>query len=580
MGKKKLLLGNAAFARAVYEAGAKFVSSYPGTPSTEITQYASSYPEIYTEWATNEKVGMEAAIGASLAGARAFCGMKHVGLNVAADPLFSAAYTGVNGGLVFVVADDSGMHSSQDEQDSRNLAIMAKVPMLEPADAAECLAYTKRAFELSEQFDTPFIVRSNTRISHSTGVCEIGERVEVGLKEYEKDASKYVMMPAYARGRHVIVEERLIKLRDFAEDCEFNYAEYSEKKLDNKKVGVITAGISYQYARETFGDNVSYLKLGLINPMPEKLILDFAAKCERIIVIEELDDIIESHCKKLGLKTDGKNLLTNIGEYSQEYLRDKLLGEKYDYIEFSEDIPGRPPVLCPGCSHRGMFHVIKKLGLIASGDIGCYTLGASPPLNALDTTFCMGASVSAIHGFNKVRPDSHKKSVGVIGDSTFMHSGITGLLDIVYNKGMSTIIIVDNLTTGMTGHQDHPATGRTLKGETATQIKIEDICKACGVDNIRIVDPIDIAETERVLKEELEKDEPSVIIARRPCALLKYVKRDKKYEVKDCKKCKACIKIGCPSISWGEDGAVINSVTCAGCGLCANICKPGCIKSN
>ena len=595
---KKLLLGNAAFARGVYEAGCRFVSSYPGTPSTEITYYVAQYDEVYAEWAPNEKVGMEAALGASIAGARAFCGMKHVGLNVAADPLFSAAYTGVNGGLVFVVADDSGMHSSQDEQDSRHLAIMAKVPMLEPADSSECLNYTKRAFELSEQFDTPVLVRSNTRISHSTGVCEVSERQEIPLKEYEKDVHKYVMVPTFARGRHVVVEERMAKLREFAETCEFNTVENN-----GTKTGIITAGISYQYAKEVFGDSVSYLKLGLVNPMPEKMIKDFAAKFERVLVIEELDDVIQTYCQKLGLKVEGKELLTNIGEYSQEYLREKLLGEKLEFVEIgartaetteraamtqltatevmkAAEVPQRPPVMCPGCSHRGIFYVINKLGLFAAGDIGCYTLGAFPPLNALDTCLCMGAGVSALHGFNKVRAGSHKQSIGVIGDSTFMHSGVTGLIDIVYNKGLSKILVVDNLTTGMTGHQDHPSTGKTLKGEDVPIIAIEDIAKACGIkdSNIRIVDPCDVEESERVLKEELAKDEPSVVIARRPCVLLKYVKKDKKYEIKDCKKCKICMKVGCPAIAWSDaNGAEINPALCNGCGLCANLCKPGCV---
>jgi indolepyruvate ferredoxin oxidoreductase alpha subunit len=552
------------------------VSSYPGTPSTEITQFASEYKEIYAEWAPNEKVAAEAAIGASIGGARAFCGMKHVGLNVAADPLFIASYTGVNGGLVIAVADDSGMHSSQNEQDSRHYAIAAKLPMLEPSDSNECLQFTKLAFELSEKYDTPFIVRLSTRISHSLGVVELGERQEAELKEYKKDASKYVMMPSYARGRHVIVEDRMEKLTEFAENCELNKLNIIE--YNDKKVGIISSGIAYQYAREAFGDNCSYLKLGLINPLPVKLIQDFAANVDRVIVIEELDDVIEAWCKKIGVKTDGKNILSNIGEYSQEILREKILGEKSDYVELGADIniPGRPPVLCPGCSHRGMFHVLKKLKLMVSGDIGCYTLGANAPLSSMDTTLCMGASISALHGFNKVRgAESAKTSVAVIGDSTFMHSGITGLIDITYNKGISKVLILDNSTTGMTGHQDHPGTGHTLKGEATPIVSIEAICRAAGIkeSNIKVFDPCDIAEAEKILKEELSKDEPSVMIARRPCAMLKHVKKDKKYAVKDCKGCKACMAVGCPAIRFENKAADIDPSLCAGCGLCRQLCK-------
>ncbi|MCL2772434.1 MAG: indolepyruvate ferredoxin oxidoreductase subunit alpha [Oscillospiraceae bacterium] len=571
MSQKKLLLGNAAVARGLYEAGCRFVSSYPGTPSTEISEHAAEYEEIYAEWAPNEKVAAEAAIGASIGGARAFCGMKHVGLNVAADPLFISGYIGANGGFVIGVADDAGMHSSQNEQDSRHYAIAAKLPMLEPSDSDECLRFTKRAFELSEQFDTPFILRLGTRISHSQSIVELSERQEIELKEYKKDPARYVMMPAFARGRHVIVEERLLKLAEFAETCEFNTVEYNDKKI-----GIITSGISYQYAKETFGDSISYLKLGLVNPLPVKLIQDFAANVDRVIVIEELDDIIESHCKKIGIKTDGKNILSNIGEYSQEFLREKILNEKKDYFELSQNVPVRPPVLCAGCPHRGAFYVLNKLKLFVSGDIGCYTLGANAPLNAMDTTLCMGASISALHGFNKVRGiESAKNSIAVIGDSTFMHSGITGLIDITYNKGISNILILDNSITGMTGHQHNPCTGYTLKGEAVYGIKIEEICRASGIkdSNIRIIDPYDMEETEKVIKEELAKDEPSVIIARRPCVLLKYVKTDKKYMVSDCKKCRRCMAIGCPAISLNAGKAEIDASMCTGCGLCAQMCR-------
>ena len=579
MSEKKLLLGNAAVARGLYEAGCRFVSSYPGTPSTEITEYTAEYKEIYAEWAPNEKVAAEAAIGASIGGGRSFCGMKHVGFNVAADPLFISSYTGVNGGLIIAVADDSGMHSSQNEQDSRHYAIAAKLPMLEPSDSGECLQFTKIMFELSEKFDTPFILRLSTRISHSQSIVELNGRQEVELKEYKKDASKYVMMPSYARARHVVVEERLAKMTEYAETCELNKVEYHDKKI-----GIISSGIAYQYAREALGENASYLKLGIINPLPVKLIQDFAKNVDRVIVIEELDDVIETWCKKIGIEVEGKNIFSVIGEYSQELIKEKILGCKKDYTELGSDVnvPVRPPVLCPGCPHRGMFHVLKKLKLYVSGDIGCYTLGANAPLSAMDTTLCMGASISALHGFNKVRgTESVKNSVAVIGDSTFMHSGITGLIDITYNKGISKVLILDNSITGMTGHQNNPTTGYTLKGETTNMISLEAICKAAGIkeENIRAFDPCDIAEAEKVLKEELAKEnEPSVMIARRPCVLLKYVKKDKKYEIKDCKGCKACMVVGCPAIKFENKKAEIDPSLCTGCGLCEKLCKFGAIK--
>ena len=578
MSEKILLLGNAAVARGLYEAGCRFVSSYPGTPSTEITERAAEYKEIYAEWAPNEKVAAEASIGASIGGARVFCGMKHVGFNVAADPLFIASYTGINGGFVIAVADDPGMHSSQNEQDSRHYATAAKLPMLEPADSNECLNYTKIAFELSEKFDTPVILRLSTRISHSQSIVELSERQEIELKEYKKDTAKYVMMPSYAKGRHVVVEERMAKLSEFSENCEINTVEYN-----NKKIGIITSGAAYQYAREAFGDNASYLKLGLVYPLPVKLIQDFAKKVDKVIVIEELDDLIESWCKKIGVEVDGKNLLSNIGEYSQELLREKILNEKKDCVELSKDIivPVRPPVLCPGCPHRGMFYVLKKLKLFVSGDIGCYTLGANAPLSAMDTTLCMGASISALHGFNKVRgTESAKKSIAVIGDSTFMHSGITGLIDITYNKGISKVLILDNSITGMTGHQQNPSTGYTLKNEPTDIISIEEICKAAGIkeDNIKVFDPCDIEKAEKILKEELEKEEPCVLIARRPCVLLKYVKKDKKYMINNCKGCKLCLSVGCPAISFEDKKAKIDPSLCTGCGLCEKMCKFGAIS--
>ena len=573
---KKIMLGNEAVARGLYEAGVRFVSSYPGTPSTEITEAVAKYDEVYAEWAPNEKVALEAALGAAIGGGRSFCAMKHVGLNVAADPLFITSYVGVNGGFVIGVADDPGMHSSQNEQDSRHYAIAAKLPMLEPSDSGECLEFAKLAYDYSEKFDTPFILRLNTRVSHSQSVVETAERVEVPVKPYEKNVAKHVMMPAMARGRHVIVEERLSELAEFAENCPFN------KVIDNKgaKIGIITAGPSFCYALEAFGDTASYLKLGLVNPLPKHLIADFAAKYERVIVIEELDPIIETHVKALGIKCDGKNLLPICGEFSQELISDILLNKKNDCYTLEDNIPVRPPVLCPGCPHRGVFYLFKKLGLYVSGDIGCYTLGAAQPLAGMDTTLCMGASISALHGFAKVRGEEDK-CVAVIGDSTFMHSGITGLVDITYNKGISTVVIVDNSITGMTGHQQNPCTGYTLKGEPVTGIMLENIAKAAGVDeaHIRIVDPNDLKATEAVLKEELAAKCPSVIICRRPCALLKYVKREPALTVNadKCVGCKMCMKIGCPCISIVDGKARIDATLCTGCGLCTQMCKVGAI---
>ncbi len=575
---KKIMLGNEAVARGLYEAGVRLVSSYPGTPSTEVTEAAAKYDEIYAEWAPNEKVALEVALGAAIGGGRSFVGMKHVGLNVAADPLFITSYTGVNGGMVIGVADDPGMHSSQNEQDSRHYAIAAKLPMVEPSDSGECLEFTKLAYEFSEKFDTPFILRLNTRVSHSQSIVETSDRVEVEVKPYEKDAAKHVMMPGNARPRHVVVEKRLNTLREFAENCPFN------KVIENPgaKVGIITSGPSFNYALEAFGDTASYLKLGLVNPLPEKLIKDFTAKYETVYVIEELDPVIESHCKALGLNVHGKDILPLCGEFSQEILSKLLLGKEPDCYTLDENIPVRPPVLCPGCPHRGVFYLFNKLKLYVSGDIGCYTLGAAKPLGGMDTTLCMGASVSALHGFNKIRHEEHK-SVAVIGDSTFMHSGITGLVDIVYNKGFSTVVVVDNSITGMTGHQQNPCTGYTLKGEKVYGILIENIAKAVGVpeEHIRIVDPNDLAETEKVLREELASDTPSVVICRRPCALLKYVKHNPPLVIDHdkCVGCKACMKIGCPCISVKDGKASIDQTLCNGCGLCTQMCRLGAIGS-
>ncbi|MBQ5988441.1 MAG: indolepyruvate ferredoxin oxidoreductase subunit alpha [Oscillospiraceae bacterium] len=569
---KKLLLGNAAFARGLYEGGCKFISSYPGTPSTEITEEAAKYDEIYAEWAPNEKVAMEAAIGASIAGARSFCGMKHVGLNVAADPLYTASYSGVNAGMVIAVADDQGMHSSQNEQDSRHHAIASKVPMLEPSDSQECRDFVMEAFELSEKFDAPVIVRTSTRIAHSQSIVDCEDRKELPLKEYTKNPQKYVMMPAYAKPRHVFVEERTQKLIEFAETSSLNRTEINA----GTKTGIITSGAAYQYAKEALGDTVSYLKLGMVNPLPVKLIKDFAAKFDEIIVIEELDDVIETHCRKIGVNTRGKDIFGYIGEISQTIIAEKLLGKKNESVSLDENIPVRPPVMCAGCPHRGVFYALSKNKITVSGDIGCYTLGAVAPLNSMDTTICMGASISALHGFNKVRgAEAEKRSVAVIGDSTFMHSGMTGLVNIAYNATNSTVIILDNSITGMTGHQQNPTTGKNLKGDPAAAVNLEELCKAIGIKRVRVVDPYKLEETEKAILEELEAPEASVIISRRPCALLKYVKHNPPLKVENdkCKSCKMCLKLGCPAISIKNGKACIDHTQCVGCGICAELCK-------
>lgn len=574
---KKLMLGNAAFARGLYEAGVTVVSSYPGTPSTEITECAAEYDEIYAEWAPNEKVAMEVALGASIAGSRSFCGMKHVGLNVAADPLYTASYTGVNGGMVIAVADDPGMHSSQNEQDSRHHAIASKVLMVEPSDSAECKDFVKTSFELSEEYDVPVIVRMCTRVAHSQSAVEICDRVVPTQKEYIKNPQKYVMMPAFARGRHVFVEERTKKLTEYAEKSPLN------KVIDNGgDIGIITSGISYQYAREAMGDKASYLKLGVVNPLPVELIKDFCAKYKKVYVIEELDDIIETHCKKLGLDVVGKELFGYIGEFSQAVVAEKLLGVKAESTAFDGNVPVRPPVMCAGCPHRGLFYCLSKNKVTVSGDIGCYTLGASAPLSAMDTTICMGASISALHGFNKARGEEAEKStVAVIGDSTFMHSGMTGLVNIAYNSTNSTVIILDNSITGMTGHQQNPTTGKNLKGDPAAAVNLEELCKAIGIKRVRVVDPYNLAETEAAIKEELAAPEASVIISRRPCALLKYVKHKPALKVVNdkCKGCKMCLKLGCPAISVRDGKAVIDHTQCVGCGICTEVCKFGAIEA-
>lgn len=576
---KQLLLGNAAVARGAYEAGVHFVSSYPGTPSTEITECMATYPadEVFCEWAPNEKVAAEAVIGAAIAGGRAMSCCKHVGLNVMADPLFTDSYIGVNGGAVFCVADDPGMHSSQNEQDSRHYARASKIPMLEPADSAECLAFTKLAFDLSEQFDTPVFVRLSTRVSHSQSLVELGERQEHPVKPYEKNIPKNVMMPAMAKGRHVMVEERTRSLTAWAETACVNTIE------DNgSRIGVITAGIAYEYAKEALGDKVNYCKLGLVWPISTKMLADFAAQCDKVYVVEELDPFIEEICKAAGIEVMGKELFTLLGEYTPAMIAKVVLNaEAPAFQEPEETIPNRPPVLCPGCPHRGTFYVLKKLGLTVSGDIGCYTLGAVAPLASVDTTICMGASISAAHGMAQVQGrEFNRKLVSVIGDSTFMHSGITGLSDIVYNKGANTVIILDNSITGMTGHQDNPTTGRTIRGEATRQVDLITLCRGLGVEHVTVCDPFDLKSFEAVVKEEIARDEVSVIIAQRPCALLKSVKYDGCCEITDaCRRCKLCMKLGCPAISVDAAGTVhIDATQCNGCGLCLGVCPFGAIR--
>ena len=570
---KKLMLGNEAVARGLMEAGCSVISSYPGTPSTEITEYAANYEEIYCEWAPNEKVACEVAFGASLAGARSACCMKHVGLNVAADPLFTMSYTGVNGGIVICVADDPGMHSSQNEQDSRHYAVAAKLPMLEPADSMEAKEFAKIAFELSEEYDTPVLLRMCTRIAHSQSIVELGERVEV-KKEYTKNPQKYIMAPANAIRRHPLVEERTEKLASLAETTQLNNTFFAE----DKSLGIITSGTCYDYVKEVFGDSVSVLKLGLVNPLPSNLIRDFANKVDRVVVVEELDPVIENHCKVLGIEVEGKNLLPICGEFSQKLIADALGADVKQFVQPQENIPVRPPVMCAGCPHRGLFYVLAKNKLTVLGDIGCYTLGSAAPLNAIDSVLCMGASVSGVHGFNKAGGNENK-TVCVIGDSTFMHSGMTGLANIAYNGTNSTVIIVDNSITGMTGHQQNPTTGYNIKGDPATKIDLEALCKALGINRVRVVDPYDLKATEAVIREEVAAEEPSVIISRRPCALLKYVKAKPPVEIdaEKCRSCKACMKIGCPAISMKNNKASIDITLCVGCGVCSQLCAFGAI---
>lgn len=567
---KQLMLGNAALARGLYEAGCCVASSYPGTPSTEVTEELAKFDEVYSEWAPNEKVAMEVAFGACLAGKRSFCGMKHVGLNVAADPLFTMSYTGVNAGLVVVVADDAGMHSSQNEQDSRHHAIAAKLPMLEPSDSAEAYEFAKRAYELSEEFDTPVLVKMCTRVAHSQSLVDIGQRQEAEPKPYTKNIAKYVMMPGNAKKRHPVVEARTAALTAFAETTDLNRVE-----MGGLKMGIITSSTSYQYVKEVFGDSVSVLKLGMVNPLPVQLIRDFSAKVERLVVVEELDPIIENHCRQLGLTVSGKDLLPMVDEFSQNLIAEKLGATVHHGASLEEEIPNRPPVMCAGCPHRGLFYTLSKNKCTVLGDIGCYTLGAVAPLSAMEMTLCMGASISAIHGFNKAGGEANeRKTVAVIGDSTFMHSGMTGLANIAYNQSNSTVIILDNSITGMTGHQQNPTTGYNIKGDPAGKIDLEALCRAMGFSRVRVVDPYDLKACDTAVKEELAAQEPSVIISRRPCALLKYVKHNAplKVEPEKCRTCKSCMRIGCPAISIKGGKAVVDNTLCVGCGVCEQLC--------
>lgn len=572
---KELMLGNKAVARGLYEAGCKVISSYPGTPSTEITEEAAAYKEVYCEWAPNEKVALEVAHGATLGGVRAACAMKHVGLNVAADPLFTISYQGLNAGLVVCVADDPGMHSSQNEQDSRHYAIAAKLPMLEPSDSEESRVFAKKAFEMSEKFNTPVLLKMVTRVAHSQSIVDTEERVEPAQVPYVKDPTK-VMMTLNSRNAHVRVEQRTKDLIEYAENCEFNRVEMGK----DTSVGIITDSTSYQYAREVLGEDACILKLGLINPLPEKLIKDFAAKVDRVVVLEELDPIIENHCKQLGIKVSGKDTFPICGEFSQNLVRECLGMEVPAHMSIDENLPARPPVMCAGCPHRGIFYILKKKKCMVYGDIGCYTLGAVAPLNAMDLNVCMGASCSGLHGFNKAMGEAgESNSVGVIGDSTFIHSGMTGITDISYNMSNSTVIILDNSITGMTGHQQNPTTGKNLRGEPAGKVDLEALCKALGFNRVRVVDPYDLKAVEEAVTEELAAKEPSIIISRRPCVMIKGTVHKPPISVDEnkCVGCKQCMSIGCPAIAVKDKKAHIDPTLCIGCKVCSQMCKFGAI---
>ena len=567
----KLMLGNEAIARGAYEAGVKVVSAYPGTPSTEVTENIARYDEVYAEWAPNEKVAFEVAIGASYAGVRSMVCMKHVGVNVAADPMFTAAYTGVNGGLVILAADDPGMHSSQNEQDTRFDARSAHIPRLEPSDSMEAKEFTKLAFELSEKYDTPVFVRTTTRLAHSQSYVEECDRTEIAVKPYQKDITKYTMMPSSAIGRHVKVEERENQLKADVETMSIN-----REELNDLSLGIVCSGVVYQYVKDALPD-ASIFKIGSVYPIPIESIRAFSKKVKRLVVVEELEPFFENQLKANGIQCEGKNLFSKLGELSVYEIKSKLLGEKTESIK--ADLPLRPPVMCAGCPHRGVFYVLKKLGLTVSADIGCYTLGAVAPLSAVDTVVCMGASIGIAHGFKKaLGEEAAKKVVSVIGDSTFIHSGITGLINAVYNGSNLTLIILDNSTTGMTGHQNHPATGLTLKGTPSPILDLVELCKVVGSKSVTVVDAYDMPAVEKAVKSAIDEEGVSVVIAKRPCALL-----SKKYppalSIDGCKKCGACLKIGCPAIEKQKDGSArINSSLCVGCGLCVGLCKFNAIK--
>lgn len=566
---KELMLGNTAFARGLYEAGCGFASSYPGTPSTEVTEELAKYSEVYTEWAPNEKVAMEAAFGASLGGKRSFCGMKHVGLNVAADPLFTLAYTGINAGMVICVADDPGMHSSQNEQDSRFYAMAANIPMFEPSDSQETLNFVKTAYEVSEEYDTPVLVKMCTRVSHTQSLVEAGTRDEV-VREPQIDAQKYVMVPAMAKRKHPILEKRIVDLGKYSNNCYLNRVEDGE---DHSK-GFICDSTSYQYVKEVFGDQYPVFKIGMVYPLPEQKIIDFANSVSELIVVEELKPFMELQIKAMGLESKGKEIFSEIDEFSQRTVAESMGLEVPVGKTFPEAVPARPPALCSGCPHRGVFYCLKKLKLNVFGDIGCYTLGMSAPLGALHTALCMGASVSGLHGFAK---SCDNQAVAVIGDSTFIHSGITGLTNIAYNQSNSTVIILDNSITGMTGHQNNPANGLDIHGDPAGQVNLEDLCKSLGINRVRVVDPYDLDSTCAAIKEEVAVDEPSVIISRRPCVLLKSVKMPGPIQVdaSKCIGCKACMRIGCPAISMKDGKAEIDQTLCVGCKVCSQLCRQG-----
>ncbi len=577
---KKLMIGNEAIARGAIEGGATVATAYPGTPSTEIVTSFAGYEDVYAEWAPNEKVALEVGIGASIGGARTLVTMKHVGVNVAADPLYTFSYTGVNGGMVIVSADDPGMHSSQNEQDNRGYGKFAKLPVIEPSDSQEAKDFTKYAFELSEKFDTPVMLRVTTRLSHSQTMVEVGEPTEYTIKPYKKNAPKYVMLPGFARARHVEVEKRMLALQDYVETSSLNKIEWGDRKI-----GVITSGIPYQYVKEALPE-VSVLKLGIVNPLPKNLIHSFASEVERLIIIEELEAVIEEQVKSWGIKAEGKELFSLVGEYSPELIKERLGGsDMVTGYGLEKDIPPRPPLMCPGCPHRGVFHTLKRRRITVMGDIGCYTLGALSPLDGMDTTICMGASIGTALGMEKARgEESAEKTVAVIGDSTFVHSGITPLIDIVYNRGNTTVMILDNDTTAMTGHQDHPGTGITIDNRPTARLDIEKLVKAVGVNNVQVVDPLKLDELRTALDEELKRKEPSVIIAKRPCALLKRPENEvtTQYYVDNelCNACKVCVRLGCTGVFFNEETnkAEFNLDNCVGCGLCPQVCKVDAIK--